>query len=133
MPYTFEFVRSPGAYVITWSVEWTVDDLRSCLADLRADPNFRLGLNRLHDLRTVSIRLNSKQVAAVSQGLEAEDDKHGDRRVAYFVGDDITYGVLRMAVGHGILMRAQQWVMRNADEAKDWVGLPADYVLPADR
>ncbi len=133
MPYTYEFVRPPGAYLVTWSGEWTVDNLRSCLADLRADPNFRPGLNRLYDLRAISIRLNSEQVAAIAKALEAEDEKHGDRKVAYLAGDDITYGVLRMAVGHGILMRAQRWVMRDVDEAKDWAGLPHDYTLPADR
>ena len=65
--------------------------------------------------------------------IRDRDGLHGKRRVAFVVDDDVSYGVLRMAVGHSVLAQFELRVVRDQDEAKEWIGLSTDYVLPADR
>ena len=133
MTYTYEFLSEAGCFVVTCSGRVSAQDMLELVVALESHPEFRPGLNRLVDFRSATMFLSAEQVAAISREIRDRDGLHGKRRVAFVVDDDVSYGVLRMAVGHSVLAQFELRVVRDQDEAKEWIGLSTDYVLPADR
>jgi len=133
MPYTYEFVESAGCVVVTWSGRISVDESLRFMKEFAGLPAFRSGLHRIHDLRGADTNLSSEELRIIADRVGQFDELQGERRTALLVGDDLSYGLSRifMAVSSTLLAKIQ--VTKNAGEAKEWVGLASDYVLPADR
>ncbi len=133
MAYRYEFVESAECIVVTWSEQLSVKELVAFIEEVAEHAEFRSGLDRLHDFRGVDFDLSAEALKSLAGRVQPIAPQLGKRRVAALVGDDLSYGVMRVFMAVGSSLLADTHVTTNAAEAKTWVGLHSDYVLPADR
>ncbi len=133
MPYTYEFVdEANDCIVATWHDSHTPEEFLAFYNEILEHPKFRVGLNRLVDFRGVRINLSPDQIEQLKTGVGPADYKHGRRKVAMLVGDDLSFGIMRQYMIAVAPENVAWFLTRDAEKARAWVGLPAGYVLPAD-
>ena len=98
-------------------------------------PKLHPGMPKLYDFRGAEVDMSAQDMKEISSRVLTIDKRQGaaQRRVAALATSDITFGLGRMFQAIGDEIKASIHVTRDAEEAKEWVGLPSDYVLPADR
>ncbi len=104
--------------------------------ELEVDPKLHPGMLKLYDFRGADVTdVSAQDMEEINRRVIEIDEKKGagQRRVAVLATRDVTFGLGRMFQAIGDEIRASIHVTRDAEEAKEWVGLPSDYVLPADR
>ena len=135
MAYTYEFVESADCIVVTWSGRVSAEGFMEFYQELEVDPKLHPGMLKLYDFRGADVDLSAQDMEEINRRVLEIDEKKGagQRRVAALATRDVTFGLGRMFQAIGDEIRASIHVTRDAGEAKEWVGLPSDYVLPADR
>ncbi len=133
MPYTYEFVDQANCVVSTWTGERTLKDVAVFLGHLERHPKFRVGLNRLFDFRGSRTAFNLGDGRTLGYWVKHSDAVSGERRVAFLVDTDADDEVMRQFMSSASESKGEMHVTRDIEEARDWVGLPPKYVLPADR
>ncbi len=96
-------------------------------------PGFRVGMSRFYDLRRTRLALTARELGALSARIQQDEHKHGERKVVFLTGNDLTFGVVRQFIVTAAPLAVDYHISRDADEAKHRVGLSPGYVLPADR
>jgi len=134
MPYVYEFVEAADdCVVVTWTGVLSVDEFSAFFDELSGRSEFQPGLNRLYDFRAAYIALTREALHALRVRTRQSEAVHGERKVALLVSPTLSYGVARMYMTLADLLIADLKVLWESEEAKAWVGLRPDYVLPADR
>lgn len=137
MSFDFEFVKSPGCAVVTWTGVVTVADFADYYEVLAIHPKPYGGLPKLYDFRNATIDLSDEELLVLAQHISKLDDLHGrhERKVAMLVESDAAFETLRKyeVVCERLQINAEFHVTKDIDEAKAWAAISPDYVLPADR
>ena len=102
----------------------TAHDVIDFNQDLVQDPDYRLGLNRLIDLRRANFGPTSVEIEEMgSKMFNMRDADEGPRKWALVVGSDVEYGYLRMLDIKTDQARTTVHPFRKLDEAVAWLGL----------
>ena len=133
MPHQCELVTSADCAVVTWTGTQDVKAALAFVAELSNFPEVQTGRHRLYDLRDADINLSAAERRLIVDLARQDDELHGERKVVFLVDRDLTYGLMRMFILFAGELKADMHVTRDPDEAKARVGLPGQYVLPADR
>ena len=115
-----------GCIFLKWSGAMTAHGVIDFNRDLVQDPDYRLGLNRLIDLRRADFGATSGEVEEMGGAIiGSRDASEGHRKWAFLVGRDLEYGFLRMLGTMTDQARTIVRPFRKLDEAMAWLGLPA--------
>lgn len=108
--------------------EFTDDDLRAHLHELRTNPQFHRAMRELIDLRGVTkVSVSSAMMSASAHWLI---HAHEARR-ALVAPTDLLFGLARMYQTHlGEVGASQLGVFRELGPALDWIGLDDEAELP---
>ena len=117
--------REHGCIFEKWSGVVTAHDIIAFNRKLAQDPDYRLGLNRLVDMRGARLEALSNEIDEMAtEAIEKRDASEGHRKGAILVGDDLEYGLVRMLGAMSDLTRSEVRPFRRIDEALAWLGLP---------
>ncbi len=135
MPYIYEVVESVDCVVVTWLERVSAEGFMQFYQELETNPKLHPGMPKLYDFRGAGADMSAQDMRNIRSRVLAIDKNQsaGSRKVAALVTEDITFGLGRMFQAIGDEIQASIHVTRDAEDAKEWVGLPSDYVLPADR
>jgi hypothetical protein len=127
------FTVDGDARLVCYVVEGvtTADHARAFFAAVLTHPDYETGFNFLGDRREIGEEPDSAYVRAVALEVMTRQAVLGPCRWAVLVATDASYGMARM---WGLLTEStgvEIKPFRTLGEAAKWLGLPADYSLPA--
>ena len=126
---TMKMVSALNVVSIQLADSWRYLQLEQILHHT-AMPGFRPGLDRLWDQRDCRIELSTAEIRWLADAWRAADAAHGRRRVAYLVENPVSWGLNRMFEALRGSSAASFGLFRSFPEARDWLGLPADFADP---
>ncbi len=108
-----------------WSGVVMAHEIIAFNRELAQDPDYRLGLNRLVDMRGVTIEAPSDEISEMAtEAIKKRDASEGQRKGAILVDRDLEYGLVRMFDAMSDLTQSEVRPFRRLDEAMAWLGLP---------
>ena len=121
---TYTIDLALGCIFIKWSGAVTLHKFITFNGVLAQDPNYRVGLNRLIDMRGAKIEASSDEVGkAAWEVVKKRDAIEGHRKFAALVGGDLEYGIARMFDMMTDQTRSEVRPFRRLDDAVAWLGL----------
>jgi hypothetical protein len=119
------FVKRAGRYAH--------DEWMNVTREINSDTRVQRGMNSIYDLREAEGSPTTEQIRQRVQQFNELDSALGPRKVAIVAPGPGDFGMSRM---YGILRGdsvATIEVFKIFQEAKDWIGLPADFEDPFPR
>jgi len=92
--------------------------------EIEADPDFGPGMNRVWDERDCTIDVSHEDLARLAGIWAQSSARHGPRKLAYLVKDDLSWGFNRVFEAYRNNPELTYKLFRDYDEAKAWLGLP---------
>ena len=133
MALEWEILVDANCVVVTWRGAFDLDEYMTFYEQLAEHPDFQPTISRIYDMRGTRYGMSPAELSTVSARLQQQEPRHSKRKVAFIVGDDLTFGVLRQFVVSAASLQADYTVVRDPKAAKAWVGLDPDHTLPFDR
>ena len=106
------------------------DELDHVRLSLEADPLLRPGMNRVWDQRDCDIQVTPDELSKLAENWNTASHIHGKRKLAYLIDKDLSWGFNRIFEAHRVNQSGEYNLFRDYDEAKQWLGLPADVPDP---
>lgn len=106
------------------------NELDQVRVEIEADPLLKPGMNRVWDERDCDIKVTSQELAGLAQAWADNFALHGERKLAYLVNEDLSWGFNRVFEAHMDSEERSYQLFRDYGEAKAWLGLPADLADP---
>jgi hypothetical protein len=122
MTITWHIDEAAGLVTVRVVGPLTLDDARSALVELYAQPSYRPPIVDLWDLRAAQIDSNPGDVQAFVRFIQTNRGEHGTERTALVIADMVDFGISRMYQAHAeaslpISVRA----FTKLDEAYEWL------------
>ncbi len=133
MPHKIAFDESVDCFFVEWVGTVDADEWQAWFEEMAGLPWFRLGLNGFHDLRQAQIRLGRSKSWMVADILQKTKSMFVAGRVAHLVADQRNYALLQSYFSAASTPERPRKVFTSYEDAKAWLGLPADYEGPFDR
>ena len=130
MPHRTTFDESADCFFIKWVGTIEADEWHAWFDEMAGLPWFRPGLNGFHDLRQAHINLGRAKSWMVADILQKTKLMFGEGRVAHLVADHVNYSLLQSYFSVTSAPERPRKIFMSYDDAKSWLGLPADYVDP---
>jgi hypothetical protein len=124
------FVQAYRCYVVRWLSDPSVESSREHWRSLLEHPEFEPGFAALHDLRGRGTDRGYESLVEARGIYASQVAPHvGDGRVSLLVDSVLGFGLARQMT---ILLDLEESarVTYSEEEAKTWIGLPADFPLP---
>ncbi len=115
-----------GVFVARYSGRVDLDQIRQAYADMSGNPGFRPGLRAICDLRRAEIDLSGDDIRVLSALVRSVAPKWGGTKWLAVVASDVAYGLLRMFMSLTDNSSIETLVVRDIDEAGDWLELGVD-------
>ena len=123
-----------GCIFEKWSGVVAAHDIIAFNRELAQDPDHRLGLNRLIDMRGARLEALSNEIDEIAtEAIKTRDAGEGHRKAAIPVARDLEYGLVRMLNAMSDLTQSEVRPFRRLDEAVAWLGLPETLGDPFER
>ena len=126
MPYILKSDDVLGCIFIRWSGTFSSEEGAAYYREIAGYEGYQKGSHLFHDGRLVNADVPSPEIHKVARGGPQNADPNIARKVAILAPSDLGFGMMRMLA----LMREQPGltlnVFRDLEEAKAWLGLPAD-------
>jgi hypothetical protein len=126
MPYIIKSDDALGCIFIRWSGIFSSEEGAAHYREVAGYESFQKGAHLFHDTRLVNVDVSTSEVQKVATAPSPIVDLGVVRKVAILASSDFGFGMMRMLA----LMRARPGlvldVFRDLEEAKAWLGLPAD-------
>lgn len=133
VPHRIHFDDENSVIVVRYWGDVGRTELDEVRVEIESSPHFRPGLDRVWDERSCRIDVSSDDLRYLADRWAERNELHGERRLAYLVSRDLTWGFNRQFESwrdaHGVHVAAN--LFRDFDELKEWLGLPADLPDPA--
>lgn len=111
----------------------SVDDFVKSFSDILEHPDYRPGMNILRDNRDQQFPadLSFDAIAKSSKRVKDADRGIGNCKWAAVVGDAQSYAKVHQYIASGRLSEnpIERRVFRDMDKARDWIGIPINYVI----
>ena len=95
MAYVYRIDREFGYIFAKWRGVGTLADNEAFFHDVEGAPDFRSGLNRLHNFRDARFTYSAAEVRNVIRDDTSAGENHGFRKVAMLVSSDLGSGIAR--------------------------------------
>jgi len=124
------FIHECRCYVVRWLSNPSIAAARDHWQSLIEDPEFELGYSALHDMRGREFTKTYEETVSERDVYRRDvEPRVGDGRTAILVDSVATYGQARQMTLM-LNLEDSSVVTYSEEEAKRWVGLPAEYVFP---
>ncbi len=126
MPYILKSEDALGCIFIRWCGTFSNVEGAAHYREIAGYESFQQGSNLFHDVRLVDVDVPVSQIQSMAKAASPKMTATLVRKVAILTSSDLGFGMMRMLV----LMRERPGlvlkVFRDLEEAKAWLGLPAD-------
>ncbi len=126
MPYILKSEDALGCIFIRWRGTFSYDEGAAHYREIAGYESFQQGSNLFHDVRLVDVDVPESEIHSVATAASPKMNANIVRKVAILTSSDLGFGMMRMLA----LMRERPGlalnVFRDLEEAKAWLGLPAD-------
>ncbi len=126
MPYILKSDDARGCIFIKWRGTFSYEEGSAHYREVAEFVGFQRGSHLFHDIRLVDVDVPASEIHKVAVAASPKVDSNAVRKVAILVSSDVGFGMMRMLA----LMRERPGlvlnVFRDLEEAKAWLGLPAD-------
>ncbi len=126
MPYILRSEDALGCIFIRWSGTFSYEEGAAYYREIAGYESFQQGSHLFHDIRLVDVNVPAVEIRKVATAASPKVDANIVRKVAILTSSDFSFGMMRMLA----LMRERPElvlnVFRDIEEAKAWLGLPAD-------
>ncbi len=126
MPYILKSDDALGCIFIRWSGTFSSEEGAAHYREIAGYESFQKGAHLFHDTRLVDVDVPTSEVRKVATAPSSKVDPDVVRKVAILASSDLGFGMMRMLA----VMRERPGlvlnVFRDLEEAKAWLGLPAD-------
>ena len=126
MPYILKSDDALGCIFIRWSGTFSSEEGAAHYREIAGYESFQKGAHLFHDTRLVDVDVPTSEIQKVATAASPKVDPDIVRKVAILASSDFGFGMMRMLA----LMRERPGlvlnVFRDLEEAKAWLGLPAD-------
>lgn len=133
MAYVYRIDGEFGCIFAKWRGVVTLVDNEAFFHDVEGAPDFRSGLNRLHDFRDARFTYSAAEVRNVIRDDTSAGENHGFRKVAMLVSSDLGFGIARMYQTLSNDPNQEFWPFRDLQAALTWLDLPPGLGDPFDR
>ena len=130
MPKTIRFDHAVGCYFVRWTGRVHAEDVISFFGEIVRHPEFRFGMNALHDFRDAVVDLSQEDLDAIARSYAEVRPAFGDGKVAFLVTSDLSFDAARFFLTLADLEPGLIGVYRDYELARAWLGLPAGYEDP---
>ncbi len=127
---TIRFDHPVGCYFAMWTGRVHAEDVISFFGEIVRHPEFRSGMNRLHDCRDAVFDLSQKEIDAIARSYAEARSAFGDGKVAVLVRADLSFDAARIFLTLADLKPGLMGVYRDLELARAWLGLPEGYESP---
>ncbi len=124
MAYQYRIDAELGCIFTKWRGDATPAENEAFFRDIEGAPDFRSGLNRLHDFRDANITYFDAEVRNVISDDTSAGAIHGVRKVAMLVSSGMAFGIARMYQTLSNDPNQEFWPFRGPQDAMSWLGLP---------
>ncbi len=127
---TIRFDHPVGCYFAMWTGRIHAEDVISFFGEIVRHPEFRSGMNGLHDCRDAVFDHSQEDLDAIARSYAEARPAIGDGKVAVLVKADLRFDAARVFLTLADLKPGLMGVYRDYEQARAWLGLPVDYVGP---
>jgi hypothetical protein len=122
MTITWHIDEAAGLVTVRVVGPLTLDDARSALVELYAQPSYRPPIVDLWDLRAAQIDSNPGDVQAFVRFIQTNRGEHGTERTALVIADMVDFGISRMYQAHAeASLPISVRTFTKLDEAYEWL------------
>ncbi len=132
MPISYSIDKNLGVVFTTATGRLTEEELLEDKRRLTSDPEFSPELVELSDIRAVTdLAITPEGVARMVMQDADDADKLSTYKLAIVVSEEVAFGLGRMyeSMTHENMPNVR--IFRDMDEARGWLGLPAEDVADA--
>ena len=126
MPYILKSNDALGCIFIRWSGTFSSEEGAAHYREIAGYESFQRGSHLFHDARLVDVGVPTSEIEKVATAASPKVDSGVVRKVAILASSDVGFGMMRMLASMrerpGLVLN----VFRDLEEAKAWLGLPAD-------
>ncbi len=126
MPYILKSDDALGCIFIRWSGTFSSEEGAAHYREIAGYESFQKGAYLFHDTRLVDVDVTTSEVEKMARAPSPKVDPDVVRKVAILSSSDLGFGMMRMLASMrerpGLVLN----VFRDLEEAKAWLGLPAD-------
>ena len=115
-----------GCIFVQWRGTFSRDEADAYSRDVAALPGFHEGWNFFHDMRQANLRVPGDVVRNAARVERPPSLPKHIRKGAILVSTDLAFGMMRMLATFRERPDLYLDVFRDLEEAKAWLGLPAD-------
>ncbi len=126
MPYILKSEDALGCIFIRWRGTFSYEEGAAHYREIAGFESFQQGSHLFHDVRLADVDVPASEIQSVAEAASPKVTANTVRKVAILTSSDLGFGMMRMLA----LMRERPGlalnVFRDLEEAKAWLGLPAD-------
>jgi hypothetical protein len=126
MPYILKSENALDCIFIRWSGTFSYEEGAAFYREIAGYESFQQGSHLFHDVRLADVDVPSSEIHSVATAASPKVNANIVRKVAILTCSDLSFGMMRMLAlireRPGLVLN----VFRDLDEAKAWLGLPAD-------
>ena len=126
MPYILKSEDALGCIFIRWRGTFSYEEGAAHYREVAEFESFQQGSHLFHDVRLVNVDVPASEIQSVAKAASPKVTANTVRKVAILTSSDLGFGMMRMLA----LMRERPElvlnVFRDLEEAKAWLGLPAE-------
>ncbi len=126
MPYILKSDDALGCIFIRWSGTFSSEEGAAHYREIAGYESFQQGSHLFHDVRLVDVDVPASEIHKVAVAASPKVDPNTVRKVAILTSSDLGFGMMRMLAMMRELPELVLNVFRDLEEAKAWLGLPAD-------
>jgi len=126
MPYILKSDDALGCIFIRWRGTFSSREGAAHYRELADYKSFQQGSNLFHDVRLANTDVASSEIREVATARSQNLDPDIMRKVAILAPSDLSFGMMRMLAAMRERPGLVLDVFRDLEEAKAWLGLPAD-------
>ena len=130
MPHKIAIDESVDCFFVEWAGTVLAEELISYFSEIVRHPEFRSGMNSLHDFRDARVHQSQDDLDAIARSYAEVRPEFADGKFAVLVTSDLSFDAARVFLTLADLKPGLSGVYRDYELAKAWLGLPAAYVGP---
>ncbi len=126
MPYILKSDDALGCIFIRWRGTFSSEEGAAHYREIAEYESFQQGSHLFHDVRLADVDVPASEIRNVATAASPNVTAKTVRKVAILTSSDLGFGMMRMLSSMrerpGLVLN----VFRDLEEAKAWLGLPAD-------
>ena len=126
MPFSLKIDENLDCAFVKWSGGFSHDDSRIFHRETADNARYRQCSKRLHDVRHVNFDVPTSEVDSAARTWAPEGAQQIECKSAILASSSLSFGVMRMFSAMYERPGMTLNVIRDLEEAKEWLGIPAD-------